>query len=582
MAKIGSIEVNTEDLETASLGLEAAHDFNIDLAFELTPFITQVTAVFSWDSSGHGIKAAENLTEICAQLGLLAHTQHQLSEKLTSASKSYEEAENLAAGMLAGPDQLLPEIMYVIAGETSSGVIGDKLGESAPPIVTNLAARLLFGAGYYLDLKLNGEDFARKRRDERMEASGLHWSIRKDAGLYLLDVGKKSGVIRSLNEESVRSQSLFAAEDASANEQDQFIDVPLTEADYAHNNALVGHEMDRLDEQDKSDGSVITYDGVMIRKVMDDQGNVIAAFAYLPGTDPDSESYKGGSSTWANTLASANSDNLDTLTEGTANMQLTDKALEKAGVGSDVPLYMSGFSQGSLTAVSLSTNKEFRSKYKVAGMHLQGAPVGDMKLDNQTPTVIVNDKSDAIPHLQGSNSFKHRGNNVRTVTTDFNSTPEGQQKIQTSMAKFSQLGGGPFKAANGHNAHGYEEYEVATQVSAESTVADPSMEKLRKQATKSESSLVSGSTFAPDTTRDEVDLNRTTGLLAGTYEVAEDLTDNMRGPAEKLPDLPDDFTSTDVYDNYIDTLTDDQKAHLNSATKGVAFQIQDTLEANSH
>lgn len=194
------------------------------------------------------------------------------------------------------------------------GKIIGKLDDSVPggPIISQLSSRAFFGFTFYLDTKLNGEQFASARRDARLEKAGMSASWRKDLGAYILGVEKKSGAIRDLNTESVRLENPL--DNASMVELEaQLIDVPVSEAEIAHNNEIVAQMMDRLDERDMADGIIQEYDGMIIRKIYDEQGNVISAFVYVPGTDSNSQAYRGGLSTWGTTVDTANADGLDTL-----------------------------------------------------------------------------------------------------------------------------------------------------------------------------------------------------------------------------------------------------------------------------
>lgn len=420
----------------------------------------------------------------------MAVTLEVLSGLVAQARDNYIDAENLAIGYLnEGWQGLALEELYLGArGLGPGGKIIGKLDDSVPggPIISQLSSRALFGFTFYLDTKLNGEQFASARRDARLEKAGMSASWRKDLGAYILGVEKKSGAIRDLNTESVRLENPL--DNASMAELEaQLIDVPVSEAEIAHNNEIVAQMMDRLDERDMADGIIQEYDGMIIRKIYDEQGNVISAFVYVPGTDSNSQAYRVGLSTWGTTVATANADGLDTLAEGTSMMQLTDEALSRAGVGADTPLYFSGFSQGAMTLAALGTNKEFRSKYNVAGMHLHGSPLGDMELAKDTPVRLVNDVSDGIPYLQGKTQEYKRGNNVSEIRTSFNLTEDGLEKVLPYAVNAIHNPSNPvanYKFLTAYNSHGSHEYAVATANSPRAMQAYPELEKLRAQSAR--------------------------------------------------------------------------------------------------
>lgn len=56
------------------------------------------------------------------------------------------------------------------------------------------------------------------------------------------------------------------------------------------------------------------------------------------------------------------------------------------------------------------------------------------------------------------------------------------------------------------------------------------------------------------------------GVAVGAYEVVEDVLDNSTKIGSKLPEIPEEFSTVDIYDNYIAPMPEGHKMVLNEAT----------------
>ena len=567
------IEVDTDSLTEVVEQLKTAGETNQDLAVDVSLIAAQVTALLSFDPTGEGLHAGAILTATGAKFFLLSQGHKTLSAKVETARNNYIDAERLATEILQGPEGYVPGLLY-LAGKSvaTGGVLGEKIADKVPfaSIVSPLVARALFGMGYYADLKMNGESFARKRRDERMGELGMSASWRRDVGKYLKEFGVKTGVVRDLNDSSVRVEKLEGKKEYEDATQPMFA-VPVTPYQWAHNLELVGKGEDAMDALDGGDGEIIEYDGLRVQVVRDGEGNTIAANVYVPGTDPDSPAYSGGLSTWSTNVASINADNLDTLEESTAMMQLVDRALSDAGISSDVPVNLGGFSQGAATVSALSTNKEFVKKYKVNYLYMQGGPTGDMKVSPNIPTVIVADRNDPVPHLQGSSTYPDRGKNVRTIETNYDITPEGIEKFKERDVDHLEQNDEHIKLVTSMPVHGYDEYTTATEAIPQSHIPEQSLLDIRDHMASTENYEVSGSSFAPGTSQQDISLNRALGIGSGAYDVTEKILNNTASKGAKLPGLPEDYSSTEFYDKYVNPLGESPKAFLYTGVESPAL-----------
>lgn len=566
------LKVDTDSLTASAHQITLASDLTHDLAVDIGILAGKVLAVVGLDPLGQGMEAAAILTTSSIELYALSETHKTLATAVESARDAYIDVENLASQILQGPEGFIPELFY-LAGEraTGDGAIAGWIADKTPfaSIVSHLTARLLFGMGYYADLKLNGEQFARKRRDDRLKDTGMSPSWRRDAGSYFLKIAGQSGLIRPLAESSVRVERLDGnAEYEEASEG--LIPMPVTAADWSHNLELVGRGEGRLDALDERDGEILECDGVRVQLVRDAQGTVIAANVYLPGTDENSSSYAGGLTTWETNLAVTQADGLETLDEGTAMMQLTDQALEKAGVGADIPVNIGGFSQGAITASALSTNKEFTQKYKVNYLYLQGAPVGDMKVAPEIPTLLVKDKNDPVPRLQGSTKAVDRSDKVRVLETDYRAgATTGILPAIASASPLLAVG-----SAQHAPVHGYSEYATVLATSAEKTSdispASSNLQDLREQSEGGsvDDLLVSGSTFEAGTSRADMTLQARMGASVGSYQIAEDVFDLTPTPLATLPEVPEDYRPRDTFATYIEPMSTEDKRKLSLIAQG--------------
>lgn len=563
------IEVDTDTLSEIAGQLDTASQINQDLAIDVGVTAAKVLAVLSLDPLGQGTEAGTLLTGVSAKFLIFSGTHAILSKNVVLARDSYIEVEKIASSILETRDDLVPELFYSLgAASTSEGWIGEMIAQKVPgaPMISQALSRLLFGMGYYADIKFNGEEFAHRRYNERLSELGMSSSWRRDAGKYLQSISRKTGLSRDLEESSIRSQQIDGNKDFESAIEGMIL-MPVTPAEWAHNLELVGRGEDTLDQLNTNSGDIIEQDGVRVQMVRDGEGNIVAANVYIPGTDENAWATRGGISTWPSNVEAINADSLDTLAEATPMMQLADRALQEAGVGSGIPVNLGGFSQGAATAKALSTNKEFTSKYKLNYLYLQGGPVGDLKTNPTLSTTVVKDKNDLVPRLQGNSADFLPNTNIQSIETDYNSLQK-----------------------NGSNTpvHGYREYAEVTQSMPEANVVHPQMQALRQQVDMAstasgtmakpsaspsqmpadENYIVSGSTFEENTTPAEIELNRTIGMTAGGYQVAEDLLDNTSLLGPELPDLPDDFVPQDVYSSYVESLSDENKKYLNAVTVG--------------
>ncbi|GGH61756.1 hypothetical protein [Rothia aerolata] len=543
----GRLYVDTDSIEEAGLRLTALGEENLSIGARLAPLAAQVAALLGLEATGTGARAAGMLTAAAAACGAQGLELMTVGSSAKTAAETYAQAEDVANRWLNELALEVPGAFYWLAEQSApDGKIGEKIDEYTGDIwLSELTAKALFGFGYYLDTKFNGEGFAKIRAKKALDKIGIPDSLREGLADFAFDLSKPWGSYRDLADDSVRVKKIDSADRSSRGAQarsdleKQLIDYPETALDYAHNLDIVGQLIENNDREHAAAGDVIEYGGIYFQVSRDEQGNISEARVYVPGTDMDKKflPYSGEIASVGSNLEEVSHDPTTPIEDSTAYIQLLDRGLRELGLeNSGVPVYLAGFSRGGIVVANASSNTEMRSKYNLQGAYIQGAPVGDDSLPDDIPITVVRDRGDTVPKLQGNGREPFQADNVEYIDTDyFGVTESGRAEAASEDIDF-------------WGSHGSAEYVEALKASggAEGQLSE------NDPLQQAETYLVEGSTWSPSTTNDDIAFYTETSMAVAGYDLVETVGDRLKNPLmQALPDLSEDFDYSDFYTDYI-------------------------------
>ncbi|MEX3610529.1 hypothetical protein VVR12_05710 [Rothia sp. LK2588] len=551
----GRLSVDTLSLTTFAAALTEAGNSNAALAAETAPLATLVAVVLGLDPTGSGAQAATLLGELAVECGESSLIQQGLGRGVGAAALAYDEAEQIANRWLNYVSIAAPEYLYdaaEIASPEGAGPLAET--DSAKTTASSyLAARLLFGAATYLDVKLNGEEFARQRAASRADAMGVGNSLREWSGIGLHGFAGAHGINRPLATDSVRVHDLSAergAENPAARQRAERagqLVVPESAADFAFNLDVIGQMESNLDDEHVLEGQWQERDGVYFQRVTDDSGAVVAVFAYLPGTDVDHPtSHMGSVASWSSAAAATAADPDDSLEDSTAQLQLVDAGLDELGLAGSVPVYIGGFSQGGMTAAAAGNNKRFRAKHNVQGLYIQGAPVYDDPLPTDIPVTVVRDRNDPVPRLQGRSHEKLWAKNVSVIDTDYVAASRGPSLATSAGASTPATAEPKPGVPQGvRGTHGSREYAAALAQHGEKPMSYLAPVAEDTVSLKSSVTAADGSTWSPEAQQAEAIVYTAGSTVSAGYSIVETLGDHSKDPRlQALPEIPEEFQFT--------------------------------------
>lgn len=160
---------------------------------------------------------------------------------------------------------------------------------------------------------------------------------------------------------------------------------------------------------------------VQIITVFDEAGDPQGYVVQLPGTE-DWGLARGSNLTDM-------SSNIKMMSQQTTlSMAVVTEALRKAGIdpGSQVPLMLTGHSQGGITAASLAQDSDFVRDFSVTSVVTGGAPIGRMDIDASVHVLSLEHEQDPVTKLDGqSNPDRSTWTTVRRSSPPEEAIPAG-------------------------------------------------------------------------------------------------------------------------------------------------------------
>ncbi|MFW0184169.1 hypothetical protein ACN083_01450 [Rothia sp. CCM 9418] len=555
------LRVDTTSLKEYSTHLHRTHEINQQVAQELSIISADVMKLLALHPQG--LSLGTEILELSQCSTQRASEQLDLAVRLEQTSIAYEQADYIATELLRTCQTQLPAAMYWMGSLFSSGgplADATTLMPVAGPITSFLGQRIFFGMGYWGDYLYNGEEYANRRRAEKMKLYGIS-SLSRTATEYVEDKLHRGGYLRTLNLSGV--QTYDASDNATFEHIEQQLVIPQSPADYAHNLDIISSGVNTIDELQHQEGINVEYDGVFLQHIQDESGHLHGVVAYVPGTDTDGITLHGGPLGVASNLSSVTDSPETPMEESSAGLQLLDTALEQANLPSDTPIYLAGFSQGGAIAAVASTHQQFRKKHNVQGIYLQGAPIGSLPLATDIPIQVLADQDDGVTRIQGTSLNSTRTPNVSMLETHYRETPTGAQETQERAQKIRETtqifghypiwqGSTSYFAGlvsrHAPTEHGYRQYRISTENYPRAHQPLPMMKKFSKKQHKTKLSVIAGSTLPRNLSKPEIlahDLR--TGTHVGAH-FASSIAQNLPGEAgkiasthQKIEDISNDY-----------------------------------------
>lgn len=412
--------VDTEEIAGAAGALGAASLGFVGTEAALVPLLVELETVWSV-LSGEAGQAAD----------LWGLAQHRLMEviqetadyaaKLRLAQATYEHAEEVAAQVLQGFDQL--------HGQGFRLAYASAFAAPGPLFVVGLAAGLVPEAALFVvDSRLRGTSAATA---SALKGSGVQ--VPRTLGLMAtLKQAERSagiGLVAPQDFHEVDNGTSGSVRKGAAGFQD--LSEKLRDAGHHDQEAdAVQGPQDQVSSAHVDVTVVTRPDGTR------------AYLVSIPGSDFENLWSTSEPNGTLSTLDAATTRPETPLSASPVLMQMVDRALQSAGAGPDQQVLLSGFSQGGMAAMALAGNREFTGKYRVSGVMTQGAPERAYGgVDARIPIAQLVDADDPVVRATGDGA---RPANDQTL------------RIHTRVA--SQEGGKIVKMT-----HGAEEYLRAAQ-----------------------------------------------------------------------------------------------------------------------
>lgn len=549
---MGRIDVDLESLPEVSSLLGTYGGEMGGIALELTPVAAKVGALFAQDMWGSGGRATLMLGHAITRAGVLSTGAYGMSASVNTVYRNYVAAEEYAQRIMATGAGV--QTLFSIGsnkarvGLAQSGVAAystlplwarDAFGRhlAGAPLQKNIAATLLLsplGAkavlGYktYMDAKAQVPGIVRRHLLPIFKTISKEYvPFRDEITAYSADVLNRSGMLRSLN------HTVQAPEEIRQQAQAE-LRVPLVAADYAYNLGITGQTDHRLDEHFANQGTVVEYAGVVVQKVMTENGQE-KFIVYIPGSDSTS-AVNGDPLSWFENLSQVTADPNTSIEESSAAMQLVYKALEEAGAGAQAETMMVGFSQGGAVAFNFAQNKLTSQVYKLDHVYTQGSPTSGLATHGKPlKHTQVEDKNDFVPDAAGTR--QQSGVESQRIETDF---------VQASGQDPAMV-------------HGEEEYRVGLEANPQGKMQPEFSKDLDPNF--SQVSVTAGSTQPQNMTAEQLEAYKVGSYATAGYLVAEDLGDLAAKvaphPVAKavLGAPPEIFTGKSGYGDYYDAAT---------------------------
>ncbi|PIE28237.1 MAG: hypothetical protein CSA58_00080 [Micrococcales bacterium] len=174
-------------------------------------------------------------------------------------------------------------------------------------------------------------------------------------------------------------------------------------ADNALQTLMGAHDMD--DEAAPED----PYAQIQIMDVLDDHGQIVGHVVQIPGTED-----------WSTHRTVNPSDAYGCLTAAaqrqTMMQDMAEEAMRKHGVTGDVPVMITGHSQGGMNAAALASDPDFVGRYNVTNLLTGGSPTGRFDIDPRVQALLIENTPDPVPYLDAADNPDR--DNMTTVQYD--------------------------------------------------------------------------------------------------------------------------------------------------------------------